>query len=345
MTAVANLDRIAWIDTARGFGIILVVYAHAIRGVFPSPGGMPTIWKGQDTIIYAFHMALFFILAGLFLWVSLEKGRNPYLTDKVTMVVYPYLLWSLVMGGIEMLFAPYVNSPVTINDLISIPIRPIEQFWFLYSLFVCQIFVLLCYPRKWLLYALAPVGFAIHFFASDGGMITQSLFWLPFVVLGVAAAPVLCALANASLNTRLVTTMAAWGLFALLMTLAPDDGSLNVVTRLATGVTGGVGVIGAAMLVPAGPVTQWISKLGVASLAIYVMHTIFSAGARVVLGWAIPGMDPAAGIVIATIIGIAAPFAIFLVADHFGYGRILGIGGGRLRTVGRRHSFKTVTSE
>lgn len=44
-------QRIQWIDSAKGFGILLVVYAH--------------LFEFGTSLIYLFHMPLFFILSGI----------------------------------------------------------------------------------------------------------------------------------------------------------------------------------------------------------------------------------------------------------------------------------------
>jgi fucose 4-O-acetylase-like acetyltransferase len=345
VTVQAILNRITWIDSARGIGILLVVYAHAVRGVFPVADSMPTAWRIQDDIIYAFHMPLFFILAGLFLWPSLAKGRTSYMQNKAVMVAYPYFLWSLIMGGIQLLFAGHVNTPVSWRDLALIPVKPIEQFWFLYALFICQLIVMLCYSKKWMLYAVAPLCLVIYISGSSGDIFVQSLFWLPLVVLGVAVAPALFALAEAALALRVAVAAIAWILFAALIGLGSGSGDPGVLARLATGVTGGFGIIGVAMLMPQGAATRFVAQLGMASLAIYVMHTIFSAGARVALGHVQPALDPAAIIAMATITGIALPLAIFLFADRFGFGQIIGIGGRPWAAVDSLPVSRIITSE
>ena len=59
-------SRILWLDAARGIGISLVVFGHALRGINGSqaiPGASELM--PLDQVIYAFHMPLFFMLAGL----------------------------------------------------------------------------------------------------------------------------------------------------------------------------------------------------------------------------------------------------------------------------------------
>src|SRR5690606_15822455 len=67
-------ERNAWVDYAKAIGIILVVYGHVARGVFNA--GLPmeeSSYLLVDSIIYSFHMPLFFFLSGLFFYDSLMK--------------------------------------------------------------------------------------------------------------------------------------------------------------------------------------------------------------------------------------------------------------------------------
>jgi fucose 4-O-acetylase-like acetyltransferase len=54
-------NRDEWIDAAKGFGILLVVYGHVARGLH-SAGIFHEheIFKAIDNAVYAFHMPLFF---------------------------------------------------------------------------------------------------------------------------------------------------------------------------------------------------------------------------------------------------------------------------------------------
>ena len=57
-------ERIEWIDYAKGIGIILVVYGHMIRGM--SQHIPANFFYVSDSVVYGFHMPLFFFLTGLF---------------------------------------------------------------------------------------------------------------------------------------------------------------------------------------------------------------------------------------------------------------------------------------
>jgi fucose 4-O-acetylase-like acetyltransferase len=71
----ARSSRLTWVDTAKGFGIILVVLGHALRGLVSSEILTSTpLVRFADDWIYAFHMPLFFFLSGLFLFRSTSKA-------------------------------------------------------------------------------------------------------------------------------------------------------------------------------------------------------------------------------------------------------------------------------
>jgi fucose 4-O-acetylase-like acetyltransferase len=60
-------NRDHWVDYAKGLGILLVVYGHVSRGVFNAGIKVDAeLFKLVDSVIYSFHMPLFFFLSGLF---------------------------------------------------------------------------------------------------------------------------------------------------------------------------------------------------------------------------------------------------------------------------------------
>ena len=134
-------QRLPWVDYAKGIGIILVVYGHVARGLVNA--GLvanPSFLRWLDGVIYGFHMPLFFLLAGLFFFESIEKrGAWRYVGGKLNTLVYPYMLWSLLQGGVEVLLSAYTNSRTTWSEVLALLWAPRAQFWFLYALFFCSV--------------------------------------------------------------------------------------------------------------------------------------------------------------------------------------------------------------
>ena len=77
-----NIDsnnRIAWVDIAKGIGIVLVLIGHISQN------------KNLHYFIYSFHMPLFFIISGY-----LYSEKEQYVRKKAKSILLPYLLWSIV---------------------------------------------------------------------------------------------------------------------------------------------------------------------------------------------------------------------------------------------------------
>ncbi|MCP6134099.1 acyltransferase family protein, partial [Klebsiella pneumoniae] len=74
--------RYAWVDNAKAIGIILVVMGHVNRGLHSSGIYISErLFTLLDSIIYTFHMPLFFFLSGLFFVSSIEKnGKKKFLS-------------------------------------------------------------------------------------------------------------------------------------------------------------------------------------------------------------------------------------------------------------------------
>jgi len=136
-----------WVNYAKGIGIILVVYGHVARGVFNA--GMTEdgkLFRLVDAVIYSFHMPLFFFLSGLFFVSSFcKRGGKNLVGSKLGTIVYPYILWSLIQGGLSYSLQSVTNFKTTVTDVLSLLWLPQDQFWFLYALFVVFVFYTLVY--------------------------------------------------------------------------------------------------------------------------------------------------------------------------------------------------------
>mgnify|MGYP001166117590 CR=1 FL=1 len=318
-------SRVRWIDIARGLGILLVVYAHAARGLVLANDLPATGWPIiLDTIIYAFHMPLFFLLAGLHLERSVARGRKAFIVDKLQTIAWPYFLWSLVQGGLKLTVSPFTNHPITTADLIAIPVAPIEQFWFLYVLFFCQLFVALVLPRRWLLAILTLVATLVWVWSADGSIFFRILHYLPYVVVGLFAPPVLARLAERP-RVQLGVALGVWLAFAFIIQPIPDPVQPAAIIY-ALALLGSIGTIAISMLLArAGPLLGWLEYLGRLSMPIFLMHTIFSAAMRAALEIAGLG-DPAMMLVLVTAAGILLPVLAYRIAMAMNLTRLLGFG-------------------
>lgn len=313
-------ERQEWVDTARGIGIILVVYAHALRGQVVS-GAFDPAWHAdtQDAVIYAFHMPLFFFLAGLFAQHSIRKPTHDFLREKAVTIVYPYFLWSIVSVSLAMLAAGAVNNAVSNNAILNLWAEPVFQYWFLYALFICHLITLVT-RADWRITAVLCGVSALGLVPPSFGMGWLAMNYYVYFGLGILFAPYLLSVRVSNSAAMLVAAASILIFAASFVVTFPLPYRALVVGRAVLGVSATLSI---AML--CAPWSRWLTVLGTASMAIYVLHTIFSAGVRIGLA-AVGFTDDLIILVLGTLIGILMPFAIWMAAREYRLLSVLGLG-------------------
>jgi fucose 4-O-acetylase-like acetyltransferase len=318
-------SRSLWIDVARGIGIVLVVYGHVLRG-FVSRGLIAAPWaKLHDSVLYAFHMPLFFFLSGLLIERGLRKGRIAFVFDKLPTIVWPYLVWSVVQTVLAHYFSPGTPTDVGLAALLRIYAHPIAEYWFLYALILCQILIAVTGTRRWLLLLISAIGLsgAAMPIPTMGAI---ALGYFPFVAAGMIIAP---AILNTAKGTgrgiMFAITLAAIGVF---LAAFPFRSAL-VTTPLATIWSSAIAFIGITIVIGVSIFARqwltWLAPIGRASMAIYLLHTIFVAAARMVA----LALDVSVGaplVVALTLFGLAAPMALYALTSRYGLSLRLALG-------------------
>ncbi len=137
-------NRIRWIDTAKGFTAILVVLGHDIKGMLDENliASSPVPWIRVVDWIYCFHMFLFFFLSGFLFYYSVfakitdDCERKKKYRIHVWNYIIVYLVFSVLFWLSRILLSSHVRIQVSWNDLIKMPIVPMEMLWFLWVLIV-----------------------------------------------------------------------------------------------------------------------------------------------------------------------------------------------------------------
>ncbi|AFQ50808.1 acyltransferase family protein [Burkholderia cepacia] len=327
------------LDVARGAGIILVVYGHVLRGVVSADlvpaGAADTALAWSDYVIYTFHMPLFFFLSGLHVCSSLRRAPHGYLWSKVRTIVYPYLLWSIVQGAVQIAMASHgTNHPFTLNDLLAIGWRPFAQFWFLYALMLCMLGIrafatampdathvpMPARARAWLAGG-AALGLVLGS-VTQFGILSITLMNGPFFVAGVIASQPLPAwLARNSGPTALATTATA---FVAAVVFAHGFGSATSVWALPAAFAGIALALQLAHRYASQPArAAWLAAIGCASMPIYLTHIFAMAAVRIVLT-RVGITSLAAHLVLGTLAGVAIPMVVYRVTLRSGLARMAG---------------------
>jgi len=315
--------RVSWVETAKGFGIILVVFGHVLRGVITSNlmGWTPTS-RYVDAWIYAFHMPLFFFISGLFLSRSALKSTSGFVWDKVRTIAYPYFIWSLIALLIKAPLGEIVNYPRGLSEFPDLFYRPIEQFWFLYVLFLLTVasgFLLKLEVKPWAILLLAcllyPGILPISF--SGWGPLDQTRYHAIYLALGVIVGGHLLSCLP-QVRAMLLAGIVGFGFFTVSLLTSflevPNPRGLNVVLAL----SGTAAVLALALLMNRANADAAIRFLGRHSLEIFVAHTMISAAIRIVLQKIGHIASPAPYLVFCTLAGLYVPALVATVLQRVG---------------------------
>jgi acyltransferase len=146
--------RLHWIDTLKGFGITLVVFAHY---------SLPT---ALDTYIFSFHMPLFFFVSGfLFNFVKYTESATNFVKGRFKSLIMPYFAFAILtclfyflldeayspgVTSIEFFKADIFHMVYSILYALGPMISYNPPLWFLTCLFVTEIlFYLLAKKYYW----------------------------------------------------------------------------------------------------------------------------------------------------------------------------------------------------
>ncbi len=327
---IVATNRIFAIDSAKGLGIILVVFGHAWRGAQSADlFADQSLFHLIDRAIYAFHMELFFFLSGLLFLDRLQKyPTGQLLWGRVKRLLWPMALWSWVFFGFKLLAGSSANTPVALADFPLIPLPPYEYLWFLWALFLIQGSVIVIFgvfagsqsPRRirWLVGAVAVGLGMIHPWLSVTSVLLGPMVaHFPFFLSGMAAGAYV--MWRPSRGGALVAGAAFAGLVVI---SALYGATVPLSLLMVLFASAGWAYIDQNSPLPH-PVVRVLRYLGQASMVIYLSHVIFTAALRIVLmklGWADLGLV----VVTTTAVGLLGPLALLALAQRFRLAKLLG---------------------
>ena len=310
--------RLDAMDSAKGIGILLVVFGHAWRGA--RAAGLladEELFRAVDFAVYAFHMPLFFFLSGLFFLEALEKhGTEILLKGRLTRLLWPMALWSWIFFGLKLAAGQAANFPVTLGDFPIIPLPPYQHLWFLWALFLCQSLLILGYALRadrlpattwrWGAAVVALLWAVLNPYIPVTSLIWGPMFeHFPYFLAGIAAGGVLAYSLPAWAGP-----LCAGGFAALLWAVQGEKAAVLhslALVLLAWGAWLCVDRSTDAM--STGVMLRGLRALGQASMVIYLTHTVFSAALRIVMIKL--GFEGTVVILLATVVvGIGVPVVI-----------------------------------
>lgn len=335
---VINSNRNVWVDYLRGVVIILVVYHHAFLGMEKSGIEVPDLVVDANMAAYSFRMPLFFIISGIFIALSLRtKTANSIIWKKYNLLLYPYIIWSMLQITLQFIFSQYTHSKTELLDYLYILYQPkqIAHFWYLPALFNSTLVFILIKSR------LKPgnaqhlmLGLALFLaapFVNDISMMSNWMRFYIFLVIGDMLGHVIFREAVQERLKKLSYFLAIIPLFLaaqyyyfyVLGTTSIENVSARFgQTSLVPYLMGQilfltVSLIGCATLILFSCLLEkwngakWLRVIGFHSLYIYIMHVIVVAFNRIVLTRAL-GIDNYAVILVTGIFaGVLVPIVFY----------------------------------
>jgi uncharacterized membrane protein YcfT len=131
-------ERVAWVDTAKGICIILVVMMHSTLGVGEA--------MGRDGFMHwvvafakPFRMPDFFLVSGLFLGRVIARDWRSYADKRVVHFFYFYLLWLVIQSAAKYGQVSGGSPLGFLQHLAHGLYEPYSTLWFIYILAVFSV--------------------------------------------------------------------------------------------------------------------------------------------------------------------------------------------------------------
>jgi uncharacterized membrane protein YcfT len=305
-------ERVAWVDYAKGFCIVMVVAMHSTLGVERAAGEVGWMHHLVD-FAKPFRMPDFFMVAGLFLSRAIDKDWRGYLDRKVVHFAYFYLVWLTIQFAFKAPeLADGMGAPGLVGAYLFALVEPFGTMWFIYLLPI--FFVAAKAARQfrvppWLVWA---AGAALEIASIHTGSTVIDEFAARFVYFysGYLLAPQIFRLADwAIANVRDATGLLALWAAINLAAVAGGVAELPVVS-LALGFVGAIAVVTFSALLSRTDFAAPLRYCGRLSIVIYLAFFLPMAIVRIALlkaGWI---TDVGTISVLVTIAGVALPLVL-----------------------------------
>ncbi|MBR5614381.1 MAG: acyltransferase [Clostridia bacterium] len=132
------MERNVLVDRLKGYACFLVLFGHVIMGIRLAGIDIPEFFGGMEKFIWSFHVALFLFLSGVVYKVTGEwkskKTKSGFILYKLYALGIPYIAFSVVYILINSLVGES-NTGFAVSDIFYIWKTPVAQYWYLYALF------------------------------------------------------------------------------------------------------------------------------------------------------------------------------------------------------------------
>ena len=279
------MERNILADKLKGYACFLVLFGHVIMGIRLAGVDIPHFFYGIEKFLWSFHVALFLFLSGVVYKVTGEwkskKSKWRFVLYKLYNLGVPYVVFSAVYILINSL-VPQVNTQSSVWDILYIWHTPVAQYWFLYALF----FLFLIWTA---LSGILKNRQITLITALIGLFVPLSGFSL-----GCMAVVFSSALAfglGTSVSFPKLTRPPVWVKCSVVLVhiavavafILPDKTETPFIKELLMLLGIYASILFISMIQNSKPVSAFLNFINKYSFQIYLLHTIFTAGIRILL--------------------------------------------------------------
>jgi len=278
-----QVERVDWVDYAKGFCIVMVVMMHSTLGVEAALGREGWL---HDAVAFAkpFRMPDFFLISGLFLARVIDRDWRTYVDRKVAHFAYFYVLWVTIQFAVK---APGLASE---QGLIGVGILYLESFvqpfgtlWFIYLLPIFFVVAKLTRGVSPAIVWLIAAGLEIAPIETGSMIVDEFAARFVYFYTGYILAPRIFELA-AHVQRRPDLALSGLVIWALTNNLFVVRGLADLpFISLPLGLVGAAAVVAISALMATSDVFAPLRYCGRNSIVIYLAFFLGMAGARTLL--------------------------------------------------------------
>ena len=279
------MERNILVDKLKGYACFLVLFGHVIMGIRLAGIPIPAFFEGLEKFIWSFHVALFLFLSGVVYketggWKS-KRTRLGFVLHKLCSLGIPYVVFSAVYIVINSMVGQ-TNNQSSLRDILFIWKTPVAQYWYLHALFF--LFLIWTILSKWLpgwiiTLCVVSVGYIAPLLDIDFG--SFSVVFSSALVFGLGTILNFSDLTKPGIKFNGVVVLAHIVIGVCLVVANWIEAPFAMEFMMIFGVYASVALI--SMIGNWKPVAAFLTFMNRYSFQTYLLHTIFTAGIRIVM--------------------------------------------------------------
>jgi uncharacterized membrane protein YcfT len=310
----AQKPRVAWVDYAKGFCIIMVVMMHSTLSTGTAMGGTGFLHT-VVTFAKPFRMPDFFLIAGLFLPLMIGRDWRIFIDRKVIHFAYFFVLWLAIQVTVK----NAADGPRAVLDQFAFGlIEPLGTLWFIYLLPIFFVATRLLRKVPWLIVFIAACLLETARVKTGWTVIDESCSRYVYFYSGYIFADRVFALAAWVGAHRKFTALglAAWAIVEGVATFVPTpfvaypNFAALPLLSLVAGFAGACAVVACATLLSGIGGTQWLRYCGRNSIVVYLAFFLPMAATRTAIAHTGIITDVGLASALVTLAGVTGPLLL-----------------------------------